>query len=132
MDEHNEKMKRNLDTINNLIKQQQPFLAICLGHQLLCKALNILLAKKNFPQQGIQEEINFFNKNYKVGFYNTFTAKFVQDIDNIDISYEKNTSEVYGLKSHFFQSYQFHFESILTQDGYSILKNSLMEILKRK
>lgn len=130
IDENNEKMNLNIDTINILIKEEQPFLAICLGHQLLCKALNIPLVKKSFPQQGIQEEINFFNKNYKVGFYNTFTAKFVQDVDNIDISYDKSTNEVYGLKSHFFQSYQFHFESILTQDGYSILKNSLIEVLK--
>jgi phenazine biosynthesis protein phzE len=130
MDKNNNKMQKNIEIINDLIKEKQPFLAICLGHQLLCKTLNLLLDKKNIPLQGVQEEINFFNRNYKVGFYNTFTAKFSQNLKDIDISYNKDTNEVYGLKSDFFQSYQFHIESILTQDGYSILENSLKEIIR--
>lgn len=129
MDTENSKMKKNTTIINELKKEKQAFLAICLGHQLLCKASDILLAKKDIPLQGVQEQINFFDKKYKVGYYNTFTAKYTQELEDIDISYDKDSLEVHGLKSKFFHSYQFHVESVLTQDGYTILKNSLNEIL---
>lgn len=130
LDKTNEKMSKNIEIINDLKHKQQPFLAICLGHQLLCQTLNISINKKDTPLQGVQKEINFFNKNYKVGFYNTFTAKYTHNIDDIEISYDKNNNEIYGLRSNLFQSYQFHIESILTQDGYSILENSISKIIR--
>ena len=129
MDIENIKMQKNINIINELKKEQQPFLAICLGHQLLSKTSNISLVKKDIPLQGVQEQISLFDKKYKVGYYNTFTAKYTEDVEGIDISYDKDTLEIHGLKSKFFHSYQFHVESVLTQDGYSILKNSLDEIL---
>jgi 2-amino-4-deoxychorismate synthase len=130
LDKTNEKMSKNIEIINDLKHKQQPFLAICLGHQLLCQTLNISINKKTTPLQGVQKEINFFNKKYKVGFYNTFSAKYTHNIDDIEISYDKNNNEIYGLRSDLFQSYQFHIESVLTQDGYSILEKSLSKIIR--
>lgn len=124
------KMKKNMLIISKLRENKQPFLAICLGHQLLCKSLNLTLAKKDVPLQGVQKKIEFFDKKYKVGYYNTFTGIFEKDMDNVTISYDKDSKEIHGLKAQFFQSYQFHVESVLTQSGYSILKDSLSDILK--
>jgi len=123
------KMKKNTDTIRQIMEDKTPFIAICLGHQLLCQHLRIPLRRKEVPHQGIQKDIIFFDKPTKAGFYNTFEGEYIGDIEGIQISYSETTKEVYGLKTKSFHSYQFHVESILSQDGYEILKDSIVELI---
>lgn len=119
------KMKKNYDTIQELLQTQRKFLAVCLGHQILCKALNINVVKKENPFQGVQEKIDFFGVQQRVGFYNTFAGQFEKPIPGIGIAYDTKNNEIHALKGSYFESFQFHAESILTHNGYDILKKAL-------
>ncbi|MFA5917461.1 MAG: anthranilate synthase family protein [Candidatus Gracilibacteria bacterium] len=138
--DNTEKMQKNLEIIDYLNKNNKKFFGICLGHQLICRYLDIKVQKKEILTQGEQIEINLFGELQKVAFYNTF-AGFKENINchceslgsnpekNIEFSNNPKTNEIYALKHKNFFSFQFHPESILTQNGLIILKKSLEKIL---
>ena len=55
--------------------REQPFLAVCLGHQVLCDRLGIPLAYKDIVFQGTQAEVGLDGRPERVGFYNTFVGR---------------------------------------------------------
>src|SRR3989344_9436258 len=52
-----------------LLNKKQPFLAVCLSHQVLCLELGLKLVRRIPPNQGVQREIDFFGIPQLVGFY---------------------------------------------------------------
>ena len=106
-------------------------MGVCLGNQLICRALGIEVSKKELAFQGTQEVIDFFGKKERVGFYNTFSGKFVAPIDGIDVAYNKKNKEIFGLRGKNFVSMQFHPESILTQNGLQILRGLLENLFTK-
>ena len=116
--EYTEKNKINLDIIKYLEENNKAYFWICLWHQLICRNKNIELKKKEIPTQWEQIEIDLFWKKEKVAFYNTFSW------------YDENWKEINVLKWKKFFSYQFHPESILTQNWLEILRESLEELVK--
>jgi phenazine biosynthesis protein phzE len=70
-----------------------------------------------------------------VGFYNTFAAVSEADrfasphlSEMIEVSRDRRTGEVYGLRAPRLRSVQFHLESVLTVDGPRILGDLLLSI----
>ncbi len=61
--------------IEDLLASGTPFLAVCLGHQVLCDVLEIPLAYKDIVFQGTQSSVGIDGREEKVGFYNTFVAR---------------------------------------------------------
>ena len=114
------------------LNSDRKFLSVCLGHQLLCKALNIRVVKKATPQQGVPEKINFFGKREIVGFYNTFEGRLERDFEELNFSINEKTKAINAIfaKSHQFASFQFHPESILSQNGFNILRDTINYILE--
>lgn len=125
----NEKMKIISGIISKLFASEKNFFAVCLGHQLVCKHLGIRVEKKKNPSQGITEKIFFNGKDEIAGFYNTFAGKYEGDIGGVEIGCDNETKEINSLKGKNFVSFQFHPESILTQNGYEILRDALVEII---
>ncbi len=123
------KIKKNEQIIKDLIYSKKKFMAVCLGHQIFCRILGIEVSKKKFPFQGTQEEINLFGKKEKVGFYNTFAGKFEKDLPGVEIAYDSVNREIFALRGNSFVSFQFHVESILTQNGYDILRDTTKGLL---
>ena len=115
--ENTEKNKINLEIIKYLQENNKKYFWICLWHQLICRSKNIELKKKEIATQWEQIEIDLFWKKEKVAFYNTF-------------SWFDNFWEMNSLKWENFFSYQFHPESILTQNWLNILEKSLEELVK--
>ncbi len=126
------KMQKVLQIIHNLIKSEKKFLSICLGLQLLSRYLGFDLVRKEKPLQGVQKEILLYGKKEKVGFYNAFYAEFSKKAKQKleEISLDKSTKEIYAYKTTNFSAFQFHPESILTQNGFDIVKQSILELLE--
>ncbi len=135
--DNTEKMQKNLEIIDYLYKNNKKFFWICLWHQLICRYLNINVKKKEIPTQWEQIEIDLFWNKQKVAFYNTF-AWFKETCHcdersnpekNLEFSNNPKTNEIYALKHKNFFSFQFHPESILTQNWLIILKENIEKLV---
>jgi len=121
--------------IDSLLNEHRPFLAICLSHQLLSLRLGLELERREVTNQGVQREIDLFGSTNRVGFYNTFAASSQYDallcdgVGRIAVSRDESTGEVHALRGPHFASMQFHPESVLTQDGVSIVADLMREVL---
>ena len=123
------KMRALASILIDLDHEERPFIAICLGHQLLSKMLGMQVERKEDPAQGVPKDIDFFGVPQRVGFYNTFAAKRT-DLPDIDIAADPETGEVHALRGKHFSSFQFHPESVLSENGFDILRNELVRLLR--
>jgi len=121
--------------IDTLLATRQPFLAVCLSHQVLSLRLGYQLVRRRSPNQGVQHEIDLFGSPARVGFYNTFAAASAADVREapgvgpVIASRDKHSGEVHALRGPHFASMQFHAESILTVDGPRIFARALRHAL---
>jgi phenazine biosynthesis protein phzE len=127
------KIKIISEITEKLLNSNKKFISICLGHQVLSKALNFEVVKKSTPYQGVPEKIDFFGQNQIVGFYNTFEAKW-DNREDLLASFNPKSKGLNSLrdKNKRFISFQFHPESILSQNGFMILKESIEYMLDNK
>ncbi|MFG2180167.1 anthranilate synthase family protein [Streptomyces abikoensis] len=122
-------------TIDILLDEGKPFLAVCLSHQVLSTLLGFPLIRREFPNQGVQREIDFFGARERVGFYNTFAARSHEDkadcagVGVVEVSRDPATGEVHALRGPHFASVQFHAESVLTEDGVRLVGTLMTELL---
>lgn len=118
-------------TIDTLLAQRRPLLAVCLSHQILSLRLGLDMIRRDVPNQGIQREIDFFGASERVGFYNTFAASSPEDkitcpdVGLVEVSRDVMTGQVHALRGPSFSSMQFHAESVLTQDGVRIIAEQM-------
>ncbi|EKA32641.1 MULTISPECIES: phenazine biosynthesis protein PhzE [Pseudomonas] len=121
--------------IRSLLSERRPFLAVCLSHQVLSLCLGLDLQRRQEPNQGVQKQIDLFGAAERVGFYNTFAARALQDrieipeVGPIEISRDRETGEVHALRGPRFASMQFHPESVLTREGPRIIADLLRHAL---
>jgi phenazine biosynthesis protein phzE len=120
-----------------LLWRRVPFLAVCLGHQVVSSLLGLELVRRSTPNQGIQREVDLFGRRERVGFYNTFAARCRTDrftpvgLDApVHSSCDSETREVHALRGRGFASVQFHPESLLTRDGPGLLGELLAEVVR--
>ncbi len=123
-------------TLQCCIGSRTPFIAVCLSHQIFCTQLGLNVEPLVQPNQGLQQEIDFFGNRVVVGFYNTFAAKSTQNKlysrgEAIEVCRDLHTHEVYALRGEHFTSVQFHPESVLSIDGLTILRDEIMRISNR-
>ncbi|WPO76624.1 anthranilate synthase family protein [Streptomyces sp. KN37] len=117
--------------IRELLDAGRPFLAVCLSHQVLSRALGLDLVRRDEPNQGVQREIDLFGRREHVGFYNTYAARSTRDVIDgpygarVEVSRDRHTGEVHALRSPRFASMQFHAESVLTRHGPHIVATLL-------
>jgi phenazine biosynthesis protein phzE len=105
-----------------------PLLAICLGHQLLAGLLGLRLHRRDAPYQGIQRVVDLFGTPRRVGFYSTFTARAAGDAldtpyGRVDLARDPADGAVHALRGPGFAGVQFHPESVLSQDGLTVLSD---------
>ncbi len=124
-----EKISINRSITTELLKQKRKSMFICLGHQILCSTLGFKVERKVSPLQGSQVKIQLFGKEEQVGFYNTFAPKIDDNHTEFEMSLIPELEEVVAIRGKNFIGYQFHPESILTQNGYSILYKAIKTLL---
>lgn len=128
----NYKIKILFDITKKLLNSDIKVLGICLGHQIISKTLGFTLTKSIIPSQGMQKNIVFMGKKQYVGFYNSFFA--INDINmdyreqGLQVEFDDDEKIIY-IKGEKFVSFQFHVESILTQNGIEILEKAMNYLL---
>src|SRR4051812_14108694 len=108
--------------VTRLLDRGQPFLAVCLGHQVLCDRLGIPLAYKDIVFQGTQDEVTIDGQRERVGFYNTFVGRVVSTgstdegtqtaatrlPDGVSVDADPATGDVHLVRGPRFRGIQFH------------------------
>jgi phenazine biosynthesis protein phzE len=129
------KIARLRDDVRELLSTGKPFLAVCLSHQILGSLLGLELVRCKVPNQGAQREIDLFGRHIRAGFYNTFalhcppeTTELYTAFGTVEVSLDAATGEVHALRGPLFGSMQFHAESVLTEDGLSIIRDALVRL----
>ncbi|PZT74832.1 MULTISPECIES: anthranilate synthase family protein [unclassified Streptomyces] len=126
------------EAVDMLLLERRPFLAVCLSHQMLSLRMGLDLRRRAHPNQGVQREIDLFDRRERVGFYNTFAAHSVLDrfevpgIGTVEACREAESGEVHALRGPGFRSMQFHAESVLTGDGTRIVSEALVGLLEEQ
>jgi len=130
-DDSSPKIARFRAAVDGLLAARKPFLAVCLGHQVLCDRLGIPLAYKDIVFQGTQSTVSIRGRQQPVGFYNTFVGRVGGDPQPEGVSVEADpaTGDIHLVTGPHFRGVQFHAESILTENGVDILRGLLLELL---
>ncbi|WP_171172010.1 anthranilate synthase family protein [Streptomyces sp. I05A-00742] len=135
-DDESGKIAHLRGAVRTLLAGRRPFLAVCLSHQVLCRALGLTVARCAVVNQGLQREVDLFGEPERVGFYNTFTALSRDDkvdcpgVGIVEVSRDRATEEVFALRGPHFASMQFHAESVLSQGGVRILGTMLKGLMR--
>ena len=117
--------------VDDLLAGDKPFLAVCLGHQVLCGALGLELAYKDIVFQGTQTRVDLLDRQENVGFYNTFVAKQPRDvIEGLHVDADAKTGDVHLVSGRGFVGIQFHAESILTENGFDLIRALVLGLLE--
>jgi phenazine biosynthesis protein phzE len=127
-----EKIAALTKTLDDLLESQRSFLAVCLGHQVLCGRLGLDLGYKDIVFQGTQSRVGLSGGRVEnVGFYNTFVGR-VGDSglpDGVTVTTDATTGDVHQVSGPNFRGVQFHMESILTEHGYELVRDLVLELL---
>ena len=125
-DADSRKIASNMVIARELLRRKRRSLFICLGHQILCRTLGFVVEKRLEPLQGSQVEIDLFGAPEKVGFYNTFVPKVTGSAGHgYELSTLPDSDELIAIRGGHFIGYQFHPESILSQNGCTILQQAV-------
>ncbi len=121
-----------------LLASGQPFLSVCLGHQVLCDRLGIALAYKDIVFQGTQARVDLsatrdlspVGAEETVGFYNTFVARPDAPLPaGVTAATDPVTGDVHMVRGPHYRGVQFHAESVLTQNGFALLRDLVLDLL---
>jgi phenazine biosynthesis protein phzE len=127
------KIGRVREAVGALLEDKRPFLAVCLGHQTLCHHLGIPLAYKDIVFQGTQSPVTLDGRTERVGFYNTFVGRVTDQAnevpDGVTVDTDPDTGDVNALRGPHYRGLQFHAESILTQRGYDLVHDLVVDLL---
>src|SRR3954454_13781010 len=121
--------------LDGLLERRQPFLSVCLGHQVMCDRLGIPLAYKDIVFQGTQSRVDLGpvlgdGREERVGFYNTFVARTGRTVpDGVSVAADRVTGDVHMVAGPHYRGVQFHAESILTENGFALLRDLVLDLL---
>jgi phenazine biosynthesis protein phzE len=118
--------------VDTLLQTGQRFLAVCLGHQVLCGALGFDLTYKDIVFQGTQTPVHILGRRENVGFYNTFVARAPSSEPlpaGLAVDADPVTGDVHLVRGPHFVGVQFHAESILTENGFDLVHEIVRSLL---
>jgi phenazine biosynthesis protein phzE len=134
-DEDHPKIAAFRRAVDDLLGAGRPFLAVCLGHQVLCGRLGLDLAFKDIVFQGTQSRVDLSDalrgREENVGFYNTFVARVSGAglPEGVRVCADPQTGDVHLLAGPHYRGVQFHAESILTENGYELIHDLVLDLL---
>ncbi|MCW2839230.1 MAG: phenazine-specific anthranilate synthase component [Aeromicrobium sp.] len=117
--------------VRDLLDAERPFLAVCLGHQTLSHQIGLDLVFKDIVFQGTQSRLSVLDRPETVGFYNTFVARVPETglPDGVTVETDPASGDIHLVAGPHYRGVQFHAESILTQNGFGILRDLVTELI---
>ncbi|MCW2838558.1 MAG: phenazine-specific anthranilate synthase component, partial [Aeromicrobium sp.] len=117
--------------VADLLAARRPFLAVCLGHQTLSHQIGLDLVFKDIVFQGTQSRLTVLDRPETVGFYNTFVARVPEAGVPAGVSVETDpeSGDIHLVAGPHYRGVQFHAESILTQNGFGILRDLVTDLI---
>ncbi len=117
--------------VEALLAAEQPFLAVCLGHQTLCLQIGLDVVFKDIVFQGTQSTLPVLDRTETVGFYNTFVAREPAAglPEGVTVQTDPATGDVHLVAGPHYRGVQFHAESILTRGGFGILRDLVTDLI---
>ncbi|MCL3817009.1 anthranilate synthase family protein [Aeromicrobium wangtongii] len=130
-DQDDPKMATLHGVVAGLLEAQRPFLAVCLGHQTLSHQIGLDLVFKDIVFQGTQSRLTVLDRPETVGFYNTFVARVPESglPDGVTVETDPATGDIHLVAGPHYRGVQFHAESILTQNGFGILRDLVTDLV---
>ena len=118
--------------VDDVLESGRPFLAVCLGHQILCGRLGLDLVFKDIVFQGTQTPVRVLGRPERVGFYNTFVARVPAGglAAGLEVETDEPSGDVHMIAGPHFRGVQFHAESILTENGYGLIRDLVIATLE--
>jgi phenazine biosynthesis protein phzE len=124
------KMRILRGVVDRLLERKQPFLAVCLGHQVLCDRLGLDLGFKDIVFQGTQSPVSIDGRTERVGFYNTFVARASGPLpEGVEVETDPGSGDIHLVRGPHFRGIQFHAESILTEHGYDLVHDLVRDLI---
>jgi phenazine biosynthesis protein phzE len=125
------KIKSVRAAVDDLLASGKPFLAVCLGHQVLCGSLGIPLAYKDIVFQGTQTKVDVLGRAESVGFYNTFVARVADEQvpAGLVVDRDELSGDVHLISGPRYRGVQFHAESILSENGFDLIRELMLGVL---
>jgi 2-amino-4-deoxychorismate synthase len=120
------------EAVRGLLAGGQRFLAVCLGHQVLCAELGLPLRYKDIVFQGTQTRVDVLGREENVGFYNTFVARGEDGVElpeGVRLDRDPVSGDVHAIAGPHYRGIQFHAESILSENGYGIVRDLVVDLL---
>lgn len=106
-----------------LMKHKRNLLGICLGHQAIAKEIGMKVGKLEIPTQWEQIELEINGIHQMLGFYNSFCpSREVPD------EFGGNTRFYNVIRKENISGFQFHPESVMSENGFEILRDELVRI----
>ncbi len=130
MDMQHKRMRRMQEIIAAKKTAHHPILGICLGHQALAVSLGIPVLRQSVATQGMQRTVTIGEKNYHLGFYNSFSPIVTSELTAMkDITFDVDEGQrviaMYGSR---FIGYQFHPESVMSERGWELLRDAILTL----
>lgn len=124
------RMKQLHNIANKLLESKTPVLGVCLGHQILSIHQGIRVERQTRSTQGMQKRVRSFNKDCYLGFYNSFSPVLAKENAlkpdvRVDID-EQN--RIIAMQGNGFIGFQYHPESIMSENGNELLYKALVSL----
>lgn len=125
-----EKMRTLAGHTKELVRQKRNLLGICLGHQSIAKEMGLSVQAMSESKQWQQDKVYINGAYENVWFYNSFVPIFHKRSGYFDAWANHYPLDV--IQERNISWFQFHPESVMSEDGYKILKNELIRIFAHK